>query len=81
SNACFSTLVTASFMINEKRGNDQVQLHSFIILQTGLDDVKKNNDVNSVDDLNEMNIFFPEQDGYVDGVFRKVLGVERGVEY
>jgi len=67
--------------LNKKRGNDRVQLHSFIISQTGLDEVKKNNDVSSVADLNEMNIFFPEQDGYVDGVIRKVLGIKKEVSY
>ncbi|MEX2409929.1 MAG: hypothetical protein WD607_00930, partial [Candidatus Paceibacterota bacterium] len=67
--------------LNEKRGNDQVQLHSFIISQTDLDEVKKNNEVKSVAVLNEMNIFFPEQDGYVDGVFRRVLGNKKPIEY
>lgn len=67
--------------LNEKRGNNQVQLHSFIISQTALDEVKKNNDVDSIAELNEMNVFFPEQDGYVDGVFRKILGIEKEVTY
>jgi len=67
--------------LNEKRGNDQVQLHSFIISQTKLDEVKKNNELNSVTELNEMNLFFPEQDGYVDGIFRKILGVKKQVTY
>ncbi len=67
--------------LNKKRGNDQVQLHSFIISQTDFDEVKKNNEVNSVADLNGMNLFFPDQDGYVDGVFRRVLGVEKDVIY
>src|SRR5690625_2632136 len=67
--------------LNEKRGNDQVQLHSFIISQTALDEVIKNNEENSVADLNEMNLFFPEQDGYVDGVFRKVLGIKKRITY
>jgi len=60
--------------LNKKRGNDQVRLHSFIISQTSLDKVMKNNEVNSVADLNDMNLFFPvDQDGYVDVIFRKVL--------
>ena len=63
--------------LNEKRGNDEVKLHSFIISQTSFDEVKKNNDVEAISDLNAMNLFFPEQDGYVDGVFRGVLGVGR----
>jgi len=67
--------------LNEKRGNDQVQLHSFIISQTSLDEVKKNNDVHSVVDLNQMNIFFPEQDGYVDGIFRKILNIKKELTY
>ncbi|WP_069131746.1 DEAD/DEAH box helicase family protein [Rhodohalobacter halophilus] len=61
--------------LNDKRGNEQVQLHSFIISQTDLDEVKKNNSVQSVAELNEMNIYFPEQDGYVDGLFRRVLNL------
>lgn len=60
--------------LNKKRGNDQVQLHSFIISQTDLDEVKRNNTVQSVGELNSINIYFPEQDGYVDGIFRNVLG-------
>jgi hypothetical protein len=67
--------------LNKKKGDNQVQLHSFIISQTGLDEVKKNNAVQSVGELNEMNIYFPEQDGYVDGVFRKVLGFKKEVSY
>src|SRR5690625_2216641 len=67
--------------LNKKRGTDQVRLHSFIISQTSLDEVKKNNNVNSVADLNEMNLFFPEQDGYVDAVFRKVLDITKKVSY
>ncbi|NBC04591.1 MAG: DEAD/DEAH box helicase family protein [Bacteroidetes bacterium] len=67
--------------LNKKHGNDDVQLHSFIISQTDLDEVKKNNDVQTEGELNEMNIFFPEQNGYVDRLFRKVLGVEKSVEY
>ncbi len=59
--------------LNKKRGNDQVQLHSFIISQTDLDEVKRNNTVQSVGELNSINIYFPEQDGYVDGIFRNVL--------
>lgn len=67
--------------LNEKRGNDQVQLHSFIISQTDLDEVKKNNSVQSVGELNEMNIYFPEQDGYVDGLFRRVLDSKKSLSY
>src|SRR5690625_4119871 len=67
--------------LNEKCGNDQVLLHSFIISQTALSEVIKNNDVDSVADLNEMNLYFPEQDGYVDGVFRRILGNRKSVKY
>ena len=67
--------------LNEKSGNHNVHLHSFIISQTAQDEVIKNNDVSSITDLNGMNLFFPEQDGYIDGVFRKVLGVKKEVTY
>lgn len=68
--------------LNNKSGRDNIFLHSFIISQTDLEKVKKNNPDKTENDLNEIGLFFPKEDNsHIDEIFREILSNETKVSY
>ncbi len=65
--------------LNRRSGRDDISLHSYIISQTPFGTLSTQTGIRTKSKFNEMHIYFPEQDDYIESLLKGVL--ERSENY